>query len=171
MKKYLMIICLILSFSLQEIQGQKLKYGYISADKVLAEMPEIEMANKELEGYVKEINDYINSKNEEYKKKLADFQQNEKTFSELIKKDRQDELNKLSENIKQFQIEAQSNINKKKQDLYQSAIAKLKDAIRSVAKENGYRFVIDNSNGQLLYSEAEDNVENLVRKKLGIIIK
>jgi len=168
MQKYLIITCLLLCFSFQEIKAQKLKYGYINADKILTEMPEIEMANKELEGYVKEINDYINSKNEEYKKKLADFQQNEKTFSELIKKDRQDELNKLAENIKQFQIEAQSNINKKKQDLYQSAIAKLKDAIRAVAKENGYRFVIDNSNGQLLYSEEEDNVENLVRIKLGI---
>ena len=131
-------------------------------------MPEIEMANKELEGYVKEINDYINAKNEEYKKKSADFQQNEKTLSELIKADRQDELNKLAANIKQFQLDAQNTINKKKQDLYQNAVLKLKDAIKAVAKENAYRFIIDNSGGQLIYSEEEDNVDNLVRKKLGI---
>ncbi len=171
MQKYLLITCFILGSLFQGVHAQKLKYGYINADKILSEMPEIELANKELEGYVKEINDYINSKNEEFKKKQTDFQQNEKTFSELIKKDREEELNKLAANIKQFQVDAQNNINKKKQDLYQSAIAKLKDAIRAVAKDNGYRFVIDNSNGQLLYSEDEDNVENLVRKKLGIVIK
>jgi len=168
MKKYFMIMCLFLGLTFEGLQAQKLKYGYVNADKILGEMPEIEIANKELESYVKEINDYINLKNDEYKKKLTDFQQNEKILSEIIKADKQDELNKLATNIKQFQLDAQSTINKKKQDLYQSAILKLKDAIKAVAKENAYRFIIDNSNGQLLYSEEEDNVENLVRIKLGI---
>ena len=89
-------------------------------------------------------------------------------MSELIKADRQDELNKLAANIKQFQLDAQNTINKKKQDLYQNAVLKLKDAIKAVAKENAYRFIIDNSGGQLIYSEEEDNVDNLVRKKLGV---
>ncbi|MFN8256673.1 MAG: OmpH family outer membrane protein [Bacteroidales bacterium] len=168
MKKYLLML-IIIGMIAQIAVAQKFKYGYINADKVLSEMPEIEMANKELEGYVKEINDYITKKNDEYSKKLADFQQNEKTMSEIIKTDKQDELNKLAASIKQFQNEAQNTINKKKQDLYQSAIIKLKDAIRAVAKEYGYRFIIDNSNGQLLFCEEEDNVDNLVRKKLGIV--
>jgi outer membrane protein len=170
MKKYLIVTCFIIGFVLDGLQAQKLKYGYVNADKILSEMPEIEIANKELEGYVKEINDYISSKNEEYKKKFTDFQQNEKSLSDLIKADRQEELNKLAANIKQFQLDAQTTINKKKQDLYQTAISKLKDAIKAVAKENAYRFIIDNSNGQLIYSEEEDNVDNLVRKKLGIQI-
>jgi outer membrane protein len=169
MQKYLLLIILIFSFLAEGLNAQKLKYGYVNADKILTEMPEIELANKELEGYVKDMNDYINSKNEEYKKKLADFQQNEKTFNELIKADRQEELNKLAASIKQFQLDAQNTINKKKQELYQSAVSKLKDAIKAVAKENAYRFVIDNSNGQLMYCEEEDNVDNLVRKKLGIV--
>jgi len=168
MQKYFLIIILIINLVAEDLCAQKLKYGYVNADKILAEMPEIGLANKELESYVKEINDYINLKNDEYKRKLADFQQSEKTLSEIIKADKQDELNKLAANIKQFQLDAQTTINKKKQDLYQSAILKLKDAIKAVAKENAYRFIIDNSNGQLLYSEEDDNVENLVRIKLGI---
>ena len=119
--------------------------------------------------YIKQINEHINSKNEEYKIKLADFKKNEKSYNELILSDKQNELNKLANDIKQFQLSAQNDINKKKQELYQSAIVKLKDAIKSIAKENGYRFIIDNSNGQLLYAEDPDNVENLVRKKLGIV--
>jgi len=168
MKKYLLIIVLF-SLIAQGLNAQKLKYGFVNADKILAEMPEIEMANKELEGYVKSINDYITSKNDDYKKKFADFQQNEKTLSDLIKADKQDELDKLAQSIKQIQIEAQTSINKKKQDLYQDAISKLKDAIKAVARENAYRFIIDNSNGQLIYAEEGDNIDNLVRKKMGII--
>jgi outer membrane protein len=151
--------------------SQKLKYGYINADKVLSEMPEIELANKELEGYVAQINEYITAKNEEYKKKLADYQKTEASLSELIKQNKQEELTKIANDIKVFQQNAQNDINKKKQDLYQSAIVKLKAAINTIAKDNGFRFIIDNSTGQLLYCEEADNVENLVRKQLGIPVK
>ena len=167
--KTLYLLFLITSFLCTEsIYPQKLKYGYVNADKVLAEMPEIEKANKDLENHIKQINDYINSKNEEYKTKLADFQKNETSYNELIRTDKQNELNKLANDIKQFQLNAQNDINKKKQELYQSAIVRLKEAISSVAKESGFRFIIDNSNGQLLYAEEGDNVDDLVRKKLGI---
>jgi outer membrane protein len=149
--------------------SQKLKYGYVNAEKILSEMPEIELANKELEGYTKQINDYITVKNEEYKRKLADFQKSESSLSDLIKQDKQNELTKLGNDIIQFQQNAQAEINKKKQDLYKLAIDKLKIAIAGVAKDNAYRFIIDNSNGQLLYCEEEDNADNLVRKKLGLI--
>ncbi len=168
-KLFLIGICLLLLFN--HLHGQKLKYGYVNANKILSEMPEIVLANQELEGYIKQINDYINSKNEEYKKKLADYQKNETSLSELIKQDKQNELNKLAGDINTFQQNAQNEINKKKQDLYQSAIVKLKAAITSIAKDNGFRFIIDNSDGQLLYCEDADNVDNLVRKQLGIAIK
>ncbi len=171
MKNLLLIICLVFLVIPGKAYTQKLKYGYINAEKVLSEMPEIELANKEIEGYVTQINDHLNAKNEEYKRKLSDFQKNEATLSEIIRQDKQNELTKLANDIKQFQQNAQNEINKKKQDLYQSAIEKLKAAITSVAKENGFRFIMDNSKGQLLYSEEADNVENLVRKKLGIAAK
>lgn len=166
-KNLFLLVVLVFLFSENSI-SQKFKYGYLNGDKVLAEMPEIEKANKVLETDMKQINDYINSKNEEYKNKLATFTKNEKTYNELIRTDKQNELNKLAADIKQFQQNAQNEINKKKQELYQSAIVKLKEAIKLVAKENGFRFIIDNSNGQLLYADEADNVDDLVRKKLGI---
>jgi len=169
MKTHYLLLILLFAIISDSAFSQKFKYGFINADKVLAEMPEIEKANKDLESYMKQINEHINSKNEEYKAKLAEFKKNEKSYNELILSDKQNELNKLANDIKQFQLSAQNDINKKKQELYKSAIVKLKEAIKTVAKENGYRFVIDNSNGQLLYSEEADNVETLVRKKLGIV--
>ena len=168
MKTRNVFLALLFSIVVQNIYSQKFKYGYINADKVLAQMPEIEKANKKLEAYMKQINEHINSKNEEYKTKLEEFKKNERNFNELILNDKQNELNKLANDIKQFQQNAQTDINKRKKELYQSAIIKLKDAIKQVAKENNYRFIIDNSNGQLLYAEEADNVEKLVQVKLGI---
>ncbi len=148
--------------------AQKFKYGYINADKVLQEMPDIAAANKELENYIKPINEHMREKNEEYQKKLQEFNKTKEQLSDFLRKEKQSELTKMQVDLRQFQLDAQKEINKKKAVLYQKAIDKLKTAINEVAKENGYRFIIDNSKGVLLYFEPEDNVEHLVKKKLGI---
>ncbi|MCF6240590.1 MAG: OmpH family outer membrane protein [Bacteroidales bacterium] len=148
--------------------AQKFKYGYINADKVLQEMPDIAAANKELEAYIKPINEYIKAKNEEYQNKLKEFNETQEGLSDFLRKEKENELTKMQVDLRQFQLDAQKEINKKKTVLYQKAIDKLKAAINEVAKENGYRFIIDNSKGVLLYFKKEDNVEHLVKKKLGI---
>jgi outer membrane protein len=168
MRKKHLILCLIITVLSINSFSQKLKYGYIDANKILSEMPEIAIANKEIETDANQINEYIKTKSKEYEDKLADFKKTEASSSDLIKQDKQKDLEKMADDIKLFQQNAQIEINKKKQDLYQLAIGKLKDAISAVAKANGFRFIIDNSNGQLLYCEEGDNVEDLVRKQLGI---
>ena len=167
MKKYtLVLVLVIITFNLSF--AQKFKYGYINADKVLQSMPEIAAANKEMEAYIKPINDYIKQKNDEYQKKLKEFNETKDLLSDFLRKEKENELLKMQMDLRQFQIDAQKEINQKKAVLYQKAIDKLKKAINDVAKENGYRFIIDNSKGILLYFEEQDNVEVLVRKKLGI---
>jgi outer membrane protein len=168
MKRTALLIAFCLFMLTGSVLAQKLKYGFVNAEKLLSEMPEIELANKQLAEDLKQINDYLALKNDEYNKKLEDYQKSEKSLNEVIKQNKQKELTNLAEDIKQLQQNAQLEINKKKQVLYQSAIEKLKSAIAQIAKENGYRFIVDNSGGVLLYFEDSDNVENMVRKKLGI---
>ena len=168
MKKLILFSVLLFFIYQGECLAQKLKYGYIYADKVLQSMHEIAEANQKLEEYIKPINEYINTKNEEYKKKLKEFNETKDQLSDFLRKEKENELTKMQVDLRQFQLEAQKEINLKKTQLYQKAIDKLKKAIQDVAKENGYRFIIDNSKGVLLYFEEQDNVEPLVRKKLGI---
>ncbi|MBN1252969.1 MAG: OmpH family outer membrane protein [Bacteroidales bacterium] len=170
MKKLLfgLIVMLLIFSNITIIKSQNLKYGYLNSDKLLAEMPEIISANKDIEVFINQINEHIKTKNQEYQKKITDYKKEEKNLSDLIKLDKQKELNQLQEDIKEFQINAQNEINKKKNDLYKPAIDKLKKAIDEVAKENKFKFIIDNNKGQLLYFEEEDNIEPFIRKKLNI---
>ncbi len=108
------------------------------------------------------------SKNKEYQKKMKEFNADKDKLSDFLRKEKENELTKMQVDLKQFQLNAQKEINQKKAMLYQKAIDKLKKAINEVARENDYRFIIDNSEGVLLYFEAQDNVEPLVKKKLGI---
>ena len=47
-------------------------------------------------------------------------------------------------------------------------ITKAKKAVSAVAKENGYKYVLDTSQGFVLYFEDSDDLYALVAKKLGI---
>ena len=61
--------------------------------------------------------------------------------------------------------------NKKRNQLLQPAFEKIGTAIEQISKENGYTHVFNmTAGGQsiLLYAREEDNVTNLVLKKLGI---
>lgn len=166
-KNFFLVLSFFLSMAFL-VEAQNLKYGYINADKLLQEMPDIVEVNKKLEEYIKPINEHILAKNEEYQKKLKEFNATKNQLSEFLLKEKENELSKMLLDLKQFQIDAQNNINQKKAELYQKPIEKLRKAINDVARENGYRFIIDNSKGVLLYFEAQDNIELLVKKKLGI---
>ena len=168
MKIKVFIIIIFLLSSKVYINAQNFKYGYLNSDKLLSEMVEVKDANKKLEVFINQINEYLKTKNDEYQQKLTDYKKSEKAFSEIIKRDKQKELNNLQEDIKQFQINAQTETNKKRNDLYKPAINKLKKAISKVAKSNGFKFIIDNSKGQLLYFEEDDNIEALIKKELKI---
>ena len=127
-----LILILFIFFGFLNSSAQKFKYGYVNADKVLQKMPEISTANKELEAYIKPINDHINSKNAEYKKKLEEFNKTKDQLSDFLKKEKENELNKLQSDLRQFQLNAQKEIGQKKKNLYQKAIIKLKAAIEPI---------------------------------------
>ena len=47
-------------------------------------------------------------------------------------------------------------------------MGKLEDAIRAVAKENGYSVIFDTSTGSTLYAAEGDDITPLVKKKLNL---
>lgn len=85
-------------------------------------------------------------------------------FYVMHKQDYQDEMQKYS----QLEQQAQADLQKKQQDIYEPIYNKAKAAIAEVAKEKGYSYVIDASMGGLLYMPPADNLLNEVKKKLGI---
>ena len=65
---------------------------------------------------------------------------------------------------------AQADYQKKSAELSKPVYEKAKKAIDQVAKDNGYKYVLDTSTGLVLYSEPTDDIISLVIKKLGIVV-
>ena len=84
----------------------------------------------------------------------------------MIKKTKQDELQSLQTRIQDFNQQAQMDYQKKSAELTAPIVEKAKKAIEAVAKENGYKYVLDTSSGTVLFSEQSEDILIAVKKKL-----
>jgi len=148
-----------------------LKIGYTNADYVLSLMPEAKQIDAELKAYEKQLQNQIQAKNNNLQQKMAEYQENSPQWDDLIRTDKERELQSLNENIQQFYQEAEAQMGKKRNALLKPVYEKIGQAIEDVAKENNFTHIF--SAGApgldvLLYAREQDDVSNLILKKLGI---
>ncbi len=104
----------------------------------------------------------------ELQMKISNLQGTADTLSEAIFGIRYKEVQDLEARIKSFNQGAQEELSKRQDELYTPILNRVEQAIDDVAKEKGYRYVLEESAGVILYSEESDNIMPLVRKKLGL---
>ena len=157
-------VLLILSFTTTQAQ----KFGHINSSDLLQAMPEVKKADSALQLYQKSLEDLNESMTKEYSTKLNDYQTNGATMNDAVRQVKEQELGDLEQRIQKFQAEAQDKFAGKKDELYTPILKKAEDAIKGVAKENGYAYVFDTSVGAVIFAQDSDNIMDLVKKKLGL---
>ena len=144
------------------------KAAFIDLDSLLSVMPEMTEAKKVSADHYKQLETTLTTMQKELNDKLADYQANEKNYTELIKTMKQKELQDLNQRIQDFQVQAQTDFQKKNEDLTKPINDKAKKAIEKVAKMKGYKVVLDSSLGVVLYNDPADDIFNAVKAELGI---
>ena len=87
--------------------------------------------------------------------------------TEVTNQARQKELAGMEQNIQQYQQTAQQDIQKKQADLLKPLIDKAKAAIQKIAKEQGFDYVIDSTEGgSLILADGKDLMAD-VKVELG----
>lgn len=142
------------------------KIAHISLDSLITLMPESKTAQEVAQKYLKELESQVASMETELQTKYADYMQHQNEYSAVIKAAKENELQDLNKRIEDFKMTAQQDYQRKYSDLSKPIYDKAKTAIEAVAKENGYRYVLDTSTGNVLYSEPGDDIIALVKKKL-----
>lgn len=166
MKNLTLLLSVILIFSVTNSNAQKFKYGHVDGNAIYKKMAEVKKADTIYSAYVKQLEDQIKSMQEDYNTKAKNYQENEKTLSKLMKETKIDELKSLGERIQKFQVSAQEDAIKKQKEIYDPIRKKFNDALKSVAKKYGYKFIIDKNT--LLYFDEADDVTAKVEAALGI---
>jgi len=169
MKNIGFAIAIALLLSTTGFSQTKTKFGHLNSNDLFALMPEKEASQKTLQEYSKQLEDQLTAMQDELEKKYNDYQANSATFSDMIKKTKEEELTSMQQRIQTFQQNAQTELQKKESELLQPIIEKAKKAIEEVAKENGYTYIFDTGTGALLYwPKDSDDIIALVKTKLGI---
>ncbi|MFN4930472.1 MAG: OmpH family outer membrane protein [Bacteroidia bacterium] len=144
------------------------KTAHINLNDLLLLMPERKKAETDIQDYAKTLDGQMRTMNAEYESKVQEYTSKESIMTEPVKIDKQKEIADLEERIRNFQTTAQESLQKKQSELLEPMMTKAKKSVEEVAKENGYKYVIDSSQGMLLYADASDDIMALVKKKMGL---
>jgi outer membrane protein len=166
MKKSIKKVALIIASvgCLTVVNAQKI--AHLSLDSLVSMMPETKTAKDAAQNYLKGIEAEVMNMQSELQTKYEDYLKNETTMAEVVKKSKQEELNSLQKRIEDFRQQAQLDYQRKYGELTAPIMEKAKKGIELVAKEAGYKYVLDTSTGNVLYSEASDDILLAVKKKL-----
>ena len=163
-KKTLLILAATGAFSFVNAQ----KIAHLSFDSLVGLMPETKTATEAAQIYLKGLEQEIVAMQTEFESKYKDYMEKEATMGDLLKKNKQEDLQQLQKRIEDFKTQAGQDYQRKQTELTAPIIAKAKKGIEAIAKEGGYKYVLDVSlqSTSVLYSEPSDDILASVRKKL-----
>lgn len=162
------LLSLITLVSFTGMSQTSVKLGYIDSNEILSLMPETDSLQQELKAYADYLDQQMNAMAVEYQTKVASYQDNVATMSDLIRQTKEKEISDLQNRIQAFQQSADQDLGAKQAELFNPLIEKVKNAISDVARENNYNYIFDVGTGALVFYENGDNVLPLVKTKLGI---
>lgn len=150
-----------------------LKLGYTNIDYVLSQTPEAKDIQNQLTIQRTQSENELKRMSKEFEDKLEAYQKGGAQMSDVIKKDRETELQGLQSRVQEFGRTAEQSLQTKYQQLVNPVVQKIQKAIDGVAAENGYTYVFNLDAGSntipiLLVAPPQDNITELVLKKMGI---
>ncbi|WP_266368451.1 OmpH family outer membrane protein [Tellurirhabdus rosea] len=150
-----------------------IKIGYTNIDYILGNMPESKDIQNQLGIQRTQLENAYNAKVKEFQDKLATYEKGAATMTDVIRADREKELQNLQQQIQEFQRNSEESLQKKYTQLVNPVLQKIQTNIDAVAKENGYTHVFNLDAGTgttpiLLYATKESDITELVFKKMGV---
>lgn len=142
------------------------KIAHLSLDSLVSLMPETKTAKEVAQNYLKSLEGEVAKMSDEFQKKYTDYMAAGENMSDLVRKTKEEELTQMQRRIEDFKSQAQQDYQRKYGELTAPIMEKAKKGIEAVAKEGGYKYVLDTSMGNVLYSEPAEDILMSVKKKL-----
>jgi len=165
-KTFIVIAMALLSFGTAFAQ-KSVKLGHIDSNELLKIMPGRDSAQAKLQREMTELEGALQNMQMELQQLYNDYMAKESQMSDLIKQVEQKKLQETGARIEEFQKNAQLQLQESEKALLTPIIDRAKEAIRKVAKDNGYTYIFDSAVGVTLY-EGGDDILPLVKKELGL---
>lgn len=162
-------ISLLLSFiTLCSLSAQK--FGYLNSAQLLAEFSEVKAADSQIETFSNQMvakgEEMLKSFQQKYQTYAQEAQSGE--FSPVQIQAKEAELAEEQKKIEAYEVEVSNNIAKKREELLQPILDKVKNIVDQLGKEKGYTMIFDTSTGGLLFADESEDLMSEVKSRLGM---
>ena len=164
MKKITLLLIIAL-FSFQ--MNAQSKVATIDVDYILSKMPELEKVTTDIQAYGTELETEIQTQLAGYQTMVTTYQENEKGYTDPMKKIKQEEIIKKEEEIQGLQQNSTKLLQLKQSELMRPLYKKIGENLEAIAKEQGYSQVLT-INNTIAYLDPNFDVTITVMKKMGL---
>lgn len=159
-----LVLIAVMTLGFNSMQAQS-KVAHVNFQEVIELMPETKAMMSELEKLAKTFDDDLKKASEDLQAKATKFQGEAAAQTDDVNKKRQNELMQDEQNLRTADQQAQQALGNKRNELLQPIVKNLTEIIETVAKEQGFEYVMDRTS---LIVAAGTDIKSLVLTKLNI---
>lgn len=145
------------------------KIGYIDSEKILSTFPPAMEAQKKLEDENVKWGQEMQRMNDELRGLQEQLDQQSLLLSDAKKREMTDEMQAQVRRIQQFQDQKwgqQGEFFRRQQELLNPVYEQINTAIHKIGKEEGYDFIFDSVQGNLLFAQEKYDLTDKVLEEL-----
>jgi len=143
------------------------KVAHINTQELITAMPEMKAAQAQLEKLGKTYETEIQGMSTELQNKMKQYDAEASTKTDEENQKRLVEVQGMEQNIRQYQSQAQQDMQDKNLELLKPITEKAKTAILKVARAQGFDYVLDSTQGGGVIMADGKNLLDDVKKELG----
>jgi len=143
------------------------KVAHINTQELITAMPEMKSAQAQLEKLGKTYETEIQGMSTELQNKMKQYDAEASTKTDEENQKRLVEVQGMEQNIRQYQSQAQQDMQDKNLELLKPITEKAKTAILKVARAQGFDYVLDSTQGGGVIMADGKNLLDDVKKELG----
>ncbi|HRD09053.1 MAG TPA: OmpH family outer membrane protein [Saprospiraceae bacterium] len=163
-KPILFVIAMLGSVSV--LKAQTLKVAYINTQDLIYAMPEVKAANDSIQAAKAKVEGRIKSMVDELRLKAANLEKRKNEIAPIQYDKEVQLLQAEQKKITEFEQLGQQELALKSEGLFNPIQNRVNLIIKEVAAEEGYAYVIDGSQGTILYADPATNIIEKVKAKL-----
>lgn len=145
------------------------KFGHINSQQLLIESPQVKTADTQIEAYqttlITKGKEMVAAFERSYQAYATESEAG--TLSQIQMQQKEAALQATQQSIQKYEVEVQTKLGMKREELYKPILDKVKVAMDEIGKEGGYTMIFDTATNGLLYAMESEDVLAKVKAKLG----
>lgn len=165
MRFYQFVLAIIFCVSLVIPAEASIKIGVVDLLKALNESEQGKKSIAEIESLKKTKQNMIEEKGKRIEQLKADLDKQASVLSADAKKSKEDEIERLIREFQRLVTDSTNELQKKQRELEVEMIKELRVIIENIGKEEKFTYIIESSEGGLLYFDKAVDITDIVIKK------